>query len=453
MRKKKTSASPEKKIILFMSVMSPRAESKPYLCPDGREVEGTQTNEAPVKYLLRHYGKKITKILCVVSAACRENIHGRGYSTLEYFRREIERFCHEEELPFPEGFLTEIDFQEDGGIEAEADLVRNVSRELKPGDEILLETTGGFRNSVMLLLLLSKILAYTGHPTAGAVYSFFDRANAGKDQVYDVSDLAGLFDLIAGMQELSGFGNVNALREYYKKRPHDAKIDALLSATKNLLDTITLCRTGQIRDAMRGFNDAMSAAETCQDAFLPQLLPAFRQKYGERMNLPGLIRWCVNSDMLQQALTIYKENIPDYLIDERKDVLEVKPDASLPMDKPSYQSDNEAHFRRFIASFYRDALRGDSRNWYGSQYADYNVLCSFEAMSRIALDYSYILLLRNMTNHASDAVEKGNENKARQLHECRYHYPLLDQITAEDVRNVILQALENMKPENMKESG
>ena len=73
-------------------------------------------------------------------------------------------------------------------------------------------------------------------------------------------------------------------------------------------------------------------------------------------------------------------------------------------------------------------------------------------MSRIALDYSYILLLRNMTNHASDVVEKSNENKARQLHECRYQYPLLDQITAEDVRNVILQALENMKPENMKES-
>ena len=451
MGKKKTSASPEKKVILFMSVMSPQAKEKDYLCPDGKKVQGTQTNEAPVKYLLRKYREKITKILCVVSAACRENIKGRDYSTLDYFRREIERFLRDEGLPFSDGFLTEIDFQEDGGIDAEADLARAVSREINPGDEILLETTGGFRNSVMLLLLLSKTLSYTGHPTAEAVYSFFDRTNAGKDRVYDVSDLTGLFDLIGGMEELRGFGNVNALRAYYEKRPHDEKIDALLSATKNLLDTITLCRTRRIPDAMRDFNDAMSAAETCQDSFLPQLLPAFRQKYGERMNIPGLIRWCLNSDMLQQALTIYKENIPDYLIKQRKDVLEVKPHASLPSDTPSYQSDSEAHFRRFAASFYRDAIRGDSRNWYGGQYADYNVLCPFEAMSRIALDYNYILLLRNMVNHASDAVEKGNENKARQLHECRYQYPLPDEITAQDVKKAILQGLENMKPENMKE--
>lgn len=450
MGKKKTSVSLEKKVILFMSVMSPQAKEKDYLCPDGGTVQGTQTNEAPVKYLLRLHREKITKILCVVSAACRENINGRDYSTLDYFRREIERFRRKEDLPVPDGFLTEIDFQEDGGIDAEADLARAVSREINPGDEILLETTGGFRNSVMLLLLLSKTLSYTGHPTAGAVYSFFDRTNAGKDRVYDVSDLAGLFDLIGGMEELRGFGNVNALRAYYEKRPHDAKIDALLSATKNLLDTITLCRTRRIPDAMRDFNDAMSAAETCQDSFLPQLLPAFRQKYGERMNIPGLIRWCLNSDMLQQALTIYKENIPDYLIKQRKDVLEVKPDASLPSDTPSYQSDSEAHFRHFAASFYRDAIRGDSRNWYGGQYADYNVLCPFESMSRIALDYNYILLLRNMVNHASDVVEKDKENKARQLHECRYQYPLPDEITAQGVKDAIRQGLENMKPENMR---
>ena len=449
MKKKKTGA-PEKKIILFMSVMSPKAKRKHYACPDGRAVEGTQTNEAPVKYLLRQHGEQITKILCVVSDACRKNISGQNYSTLDYFRREIAQFRRDEGLSFPEGFLTEIRFQENGGTDAEADLVRDVSRELNPGDEILLETTGGFRNSVTLLLLLSKILSYTGHPTAGAVYSFYDASNAGKDRVYDVSNLVGLFDLIAGMQELSGFGNVNALRAYYAKRPHDAKIDALLSATKNLLDTITLCRTAQISNAMQAFNDAMSAAETCQDSFLPQLLPTFRRKYGKRMNLPGLIRWCVNSDMLQQALTIYKENIPDYLIDERKDILAVNPGATLPLDTPSYQSANEAHFRRFAGTFYRDALRGNAQNWYGSQYADYSVLCSFEAMSRIVLDYQYILLLRNMTNHASDAVEKSKENKAQELHHCRYHYPLPDEITAEGVKKALLRALDNMKPEKMK---
>ena len=72
----------------------------------------------------------------------------------------------------------------------------------------------------------------------------------------------------------------------------------------------------------------------------------------------------------------------------------------------------------------------------------HNVHCSFEAMSRIALDYSYILLLRNMTNHASDTV-LGNEGWIRTLNR-QYHYKLPEETSAEDVKEAIRRGLENM---------
>ncbi|MBR4544396.1 MAG: TM1812 family CRISPR-associated protein [Oscillibacter sp.] len=444
-----------KKIILFMSTMSPKAGARPYLCPDGERVEGTQTNEAPVKYLLRRYGEEITGILCVVSKACKETLEGKAYSTLEHFRRDIAQFCAESGLPYlekagdgdatlKEAFLKEIDFREDGGSDTEAALVRDVSRELNPGDEILLETTGGFRNSVMLLLMLSRVLSYTGHPTACAVYSFFDRTNQGKDKIFDVSDIAGYFDLIGGMQELTSFGNVRALRAYYRRRPHDKRIDRLLDAAQKLLDTIALCRTKQIPGAVERFNRAMDNAEACADPLLPQLLPAFREKFGGQMDIPGLIRWCVDSDMVQQALTIYKENIPGYLL-QRGGVLRVDEDAPLPEGKQEYQSNEEAFFRDFVErKFYKSAIRGNSWDWRPDQYAGYRVLCGFEAMRRIALDYNYILLLRNMTNHAADTVGEKKEWKIQELNDYNHRFKHPKNTTAQDVKDAILSGLKNL---------
>ncbi len=41
-----------KKVILFLSDYKGNAQEQAYLSPDGSTVNGTQTNEAPVKYLL-----------------------------------------------------------------------------------------------------------------------------------------------------------------------------------------------------------------------------------------------------------------------------------------------------------------------------------------------------------------------------------------------------------------
>ena len=437
-----------KTVILCMSVMGSQAQERTYGCPDGGQVTGVQTNEAPVKYLLRKYGKQITHILCVVSGACRETVEGKTFSSLDHFRQEIERFCGEENLAVSKDFITEIDFREDSGADEEAALLRNVSQKLGPEDEILLETTGGFRNSVVLLLLLSRMLSYTGHKTACAVYSFLDRTNSGGDRIIDVSDMVSLFDLIGGMQELSSFGNVRTLQKYYDAHPGDGKVRALLTATEYLLDNITLCRTSRIDEAVEKFNKAMSEAAECSDPLLPELLPAFRLKYGKKLTIPGVILWCVNSDMVQQALTIYKENIPGYLL-SRGDVLEVRPGTPLPSQKPVYQGDSEAHFRAFIDStnFFNDALSGRRENWTSDTVrADYRLKCRFEKMCNIALDYSYLLLLRNMTNHASDTVDGSKEDKARKLNEYdASRYPLPENTSTRDVKAAILGGLDHMK--------
>ena len=48
--------------------------------------------------------------------------------------------------------------------------------------------------------------------------------------------------------------------------------------------------------------------------------------------------------MIQQALTIYKEKIPTYLIRDRKDILAVKSYAPPPNNTKDYENEDEARF-------------------------------------------------------------------------------------------------------------
>lgn len=188
---------------------------------------------------------------------------------------------------------------------------------VEPEDEILLETTGGLRNAIMYLLLLSRMLSYVSVRTVCAVYSQLNPA-----QIKDVSDLIAMFDLVGGMQELTSFGSVRTLRAYYGQEPEDPAVAALLTALEALGESITLCRTRQLDMRMKEFGRALSDAKQCNDPLMRALLPAFRNKFGRKLNTVSLIKWCVESDMLQQALTVYTERIPT-LIMTRGDLLRV----------------------------------------------------------------------------------------------------------------------------------
>ena len=131
------------KVILFLSELRDDPREERFLCPDGRTVSGVQTNEAPVRYLLRRW-PSVSEILCIVTPSARASAWAR-------FADAIRRTA-------PAVALTEIPFAEEEDFSA-APLERILAR-FSPGDALLLETTGGLRNTVMYLLLLSRVLSY-----------------------------------------------------------------------------------------------------------------------------------------------------------------------------------------------------------------------------------------------------------------------------------------------------
>jgi|GEM_PF-707351 len=307
-----------KKIVLFLSAVGGAdVPEQTYLCPDGSTVTGKQTNEAPVRYLMRSH-PDVSEVVCIVTKAAKETAW--------------DAFCSVVRQEDPSVEVTEIPYGEEDDFSS--DVLVSVLSRLGPGDGILLETTGGLRDTVMQLLLLSRVLSYKGIRTVCAVYSNFQ-----KRRVEDVSHLIGLFDLVGGMQELVSFGSVRTLRAYYGKPARTDTVEELLTAMEKLNEAIVLCRANHLDQAMKRFSRALKAAEgDASDPLMQALLPVFREKFGEEMTIPDLIDWCVENDMLQQALTIYTELVPELIMEY------IEEPAGVLVEQREYEKDAAVRF-------------------------------------------------------------------------------------------------------------
>lgn len=532
------------KIILFVSMLREGAQEKEYHCPDGSTVKGAQTNEAPLRYLLRRY-PETSELLCIVTPEA------------ETAMQHLQKVFAEER---PELILHRIPYDE-GMQDFSGTPLNEILSHVEPEDEILLETTGGLRNAIMYLLLLSRVLSYVSVRTVCAVYSQLNPA-----QIKDVSDLIAMFDLVGGMQELTSFGSVRTLRAYYGQEPEDPSVAALLTALEALGESITLCRTRQLGARMKEFGQALSDAKHCNDPLMKALLPAFRNKFGKKLNTVSLIKWCVESDMLQQALTVYTERIPT-LIMTRGDLLRVA--GAQPIPAKDYEDPDAVQFlqgflllsghdasagsagqlsrlREYVPAHISTILcvsRGESAtypkelkpavenlalicrlaypkgsyqyNWteslppeksnlsvldgaygvantvegmlksvgvYKKEHlamllewseldmlsaekpdyittlehleellpgSGYEVRCSVEQIKTIARDYLYIKALRNMANHANESGTSEQKRLMQYLEE--YGYRPLEQVTVNEMRRVISQALDNLRTRRGKE--
>lgn len=255
------------KIILFLSDLKDGATEKEYICPDKKTVPGAQTNDAPVRYLLRS-GRGVSEVICVVTELARQ-------TALAHF----EQLVHE---AAPNVQIVTVPYEEDQDFSQTA--IPAILDKVKRRDRIYLDVTGGFRNANMHLLLLSRVLSYKGVHTAGAVYSNFKTST-----VEDVSHLFRLFDLVGGMQELTGLGSVQTLRRYYEAEPgaQDSDVKELIDCVARLTEDITLCHTALIEQRMAEFNTAMKRARKCTDPLMRVLLDVFQRTFGKEIPPPA----------------------------------------------------------------------------------------------------------------------------------------------------------------------
>lgn len=304
-------------LLLFLSNVRPDDDTK-YLNLKGEGTKGS--SESAVRWLLQE-NIKLDKIFILASEMIRKPVRGLDppQTHLEFFRERMKNFC-------PGVGFDVYEFNEnnpsDKNLKDVADMAERIQN-FAAGEEVILhvDLTGGMRHVNMLILELTRLLEYSGLTVGKVLYSNFD-----KKEVEEIQNVYELFQLIAGVEEFVQFGSVKALDKYYKGKVLSAPLKNLLASMKNFAEAIKLCHYGQFHDAIINLHDTVRdfapAPDNLQDILMARLIERIRKDYHRLIvnrNVDDLevIRWCLEKDYLQQALTLYTERIPEYLAEKK----------------------------------------------------------------------------------------------------------------------------------------
>ena len=286
--------------------------------------ENTQTtNESAIRYLLQK--NSLDKIFIFASKKVRSEINDYSTNEVTHLEFSIERF--KKFLPGDKYFV--FNYDEDGSdndnLKSIAEMARHIQN-FAAGEEVTLhvDLTGGMRHVNMMMLELTRLLEYSGMKIGKVLYSNYKRDLP--STVEEIQNVYDLFQLIAGVEEFVNFGSVKALNIYYANRNISDSLQKLCDAMENFAEAIKLCHSGQFKKAIENLHDAVHdfdkhESEDVEDILMARLIGRIRDNYQDLIanrNKDDLriIRWCLNNDYLQQALTLYTERIPEYLGDK-----------------------------------------------------------------------------------------------------------------------------------------
>ena len=334
------------------------------------QVQGIQTNEAPVKTLIRladDSDDPITGIVYLASEACRKRtipMNGGEVSAEEYFRQKITQFydsigqTSSINPTTKNDFFIALEYNEKDPSENLKILIDAIDRE----DALIdIDSTGGPRDAVFLIPPIVQFIE--------AKYSGFGKrsggsqrvglgtvlySNLGTKKLYRQDSTFELTDLINGLNSFTMYGKADALCDYFERpttaTPTSTEMHRLCNTLRAFSDDLALCqvasidrrvidiheslnafeeatqnkiqRYGRPKEASKG--DASEVAPKVETAnamtrrgellFL-SLVPTFRSDFihpsGEASRADQLIevlRWCVRRKMLQQTLSFYNEH-------------------------------------------------------------------------------------------------------------------------------------------------
>lgn len=370
-------------MLLFLSDTKYNAAKNMVQSFDYDEIDGKVqlTNEAAVRYLMQngYQGKPVTlsKIYLFASKKVQKAITGPITRTDEATGktiREDKTYCRDDGTPwthlayfghrisdmFPQlqdensTFITKINYDEDlpakKSMQSVVDMAGQIQQDMKSlwkGKKIVLhaDCTGGLRHANMMMLSVLRLMQYSGIEIGKILYANF---NSKPKRVEEANLIYDTFGLVAGAEEFSNYGSVQAIKKFYNNEALESpELKTLIQAMEQFDDAIKLCHYGYFKEAIQQLQTAIRnypalqvmekemPDETTQSIYYntslaATLLPRIKKDYSELLNSEELddltlIDWCLNHGYLQQALTLYTERIPEVLLDPERHLLRFNP--------------------------------------------------------------------------------------------------------------------------------
>ena len=316
-------------ILLFLSEY--RSDNKPlnYEVEDireqGRTFEGTQTNDAPVKYLLYCAAKNgdiIQKIVCIVTKEVKQDKDDEKFKDMvnDYIRNDprVKDYYKGIEIEFiPMDYDMEVERTEERSLQ----LYRQISKTFinEEQSNVYIDYTGGLRDINFLMTVIIRYLEYHNSVCKKIVYSNFS-----KKRIDMLDSIYSMFQLLNGIDQFTRTGNAELLEKYSEKE-EDRETKELLNEMVNFSKVMSICNIGEIEKIRREIGERLQnykeneGKNSLFSEIFRDMIDIVKKKLyieeGKDLGYPGLIRWCLDNNMIQQALTLYIEKMPPYYYD------------------------------------------------------------------------------------------------------------------------------------------
>ena len=302
-----------------------------YHTDDMEIIRGRYTNEAPVKYLLNSIYKSVSRTDCTIIAVTTPE----AQEAFIAFRNTIRRYCKRNN--YSNLSIESITYDKNFGS-----VIAEIINRVKKEDRVYIDTTGGFRDSVYILMASVRILEYSGVRLEKAVYSVLNNFKPPKkiqdssikqskqkdkkpNRIDDITATYNMFNLINAANSFTSFGNAEELTAFFAES-HNSDIKKVIDVMSRFSNEVALCRTSSLNNLISELNEILTSIQAMDtddesEILFKSISGVIREKLGasagEQIDCLDVIVWCLDNRMIQQAATIYVEKIPEYLFDTR----------------------------------------------------------------------------------------------------------------------------------------
>lgn len=452
--------------ITCISTLSIR--SVPILYNNGT-IEASQTNEACCKYLLKRGPRPDYIIaLCTRDAIEKTAENGSILRSYAHFEDSIRAFCTENKIPVPKIFQVRLYRKEERDNHFGEAISKVLSKIQEYGERqntrIMVDTAGGPRNISIMMQTMTRLLHYYSYDQVDAYYTNLTEHRIFHDHT---NQQLAVTEAIATFVE---HGTVRQLAEYFRSSKCK-EVRRLVDAMKAFSDSIQLCQTEclpdiinrQIFPALDKIAALRGAQANKEDiAALQQMVDYIRYRFGYNPFAPqpvtpiSLIKWCLQCGYVQQAVTLFTENIPKYLVDSG--TLTVSNPERYPAMKSNTQQSTwlynqvidsckpprSSHLGEL--SFKLASIENFTTSKMHCALPDFrlNIHRNSEESFRAFLAY-YVYIkkkIRNRLNHAAEEENELNNNQTRML--IRFGIDI-GELTPENISENVLAALKQLE--------
>lgn len=299
-------------LITYLSLLNPRLTSDNTVkytsdLPDSEIIEAVLTNEVAPRYLQKLLSQSGEKLDCIF-AVCTDKVltielpNFGNITTDRYFKEQF----------------SEIDVK---SYTVSDDIVKDIMKimeDINKDDKIYLDITGGFRDAVYAIALINRFAEFNGGQVKKVIYAMME-GNIGV--IKDFTPTFRIMNLINSMSEFSSFGSTKHLEEYFTDSKNKS-LTELIDNMRRFTDSITLGKTDNLEENLVNLQKSIeifknSKTDMDSEQIMLYMTDLIQNKFFKEQTISylSIIEWCLENNLVQQALTLYTEKIPRYLFE------------------------------------------------------------------------------------------------------------------------------------------